>query len=127
MENRMNLIFSFKDEAEYLSADLSGEWDLEDLKGFARAVLSRVKDSGYKRILIDATKTNTKPDTSASFFYGEYVSTMFQGIKIALVMREEFISGLFEDVAVNRGAFLSVFKDRPGALQWLLSSNSSKE
>ena len=120
----MNLLFTFRDEPEYLNVDLTGDWNLDDLKGFAKAVHLRTKDSGQRRILIDALNTNTAPDTSSSFFYGEYISTLFSGFKIALVIRKEFISGLLENVAVNRGVFLSVFSDKQSALKWLLTADS---
>jgi hypothetical protein len=123
----MNLISSFKDEPGHLGVNLTGDWNLEDLKDFSKALHARAREKGYHKILIDALQTNTAPNTSSSFFYGEYVSTMFSGYKIALVIRKEFISGLFENVAVNRGVFLSVFTDRQSALQWLLSADSSGE
>jgi hypothetical protein len=119
----MNFVFIFQDGSGYLNVDLAGEWNLDDLKGFAKALHVHVKDSGYRKILIDALKTNTAPNAGSSFFYGEYISTLFLGFRIALVIRKEFISGLFENVAVNRGVILSVFDDKRSALQWLLSAD----
>jgi hypothetical protein len=119
-EYRMDLTFSFQNESDYLGVELAGEWNLEGLKYFAQTLLSRAKDRGQKTILIDALKTNTAPTIGTSFFYGEYISTLFLGFKIALVIRREFITGLFENVAVNRGVLLSVFEDRQSALIWLL-------
>jgi hypothetical protein len=127
MVHGMNFSFNIRDESGYLNVDLSGEWNLDELKGFAEALHLRVKDGGHRKILIDAMRTTTPPDTSSSYFYGDYISTKFFGFKIALVIRKEFISGLFENVAVNRGVFLSVFHDKPSALQWLLSANLEKE
>lgn len=119
----MSFLYNFQDESEYLRVELAGEWNLDELKGFARAIQFRVKESGHKKILIDALQTHTVPNLSISFFYGEYISTLFLGFKIALVIRKEFISGLLENVAVNRGVFLSVFSDKQSALPWLLSDN----
>jgi hypothetical protein len=116
----MEFNYHIQEESSYLNVDLDGEWDLEGLKSFADALLSRAKDRGCKKILIDGLKTNTAPTTSVSFFYGQYIATFFIGFKIALVIKKEYISGLFENVAVNRGVFMSVFCDRQSALQWLL-------
>jgi hypothetical protein len=67
----MSLLFGFHDEPGYLNVDLTGEWNLDDLKSFAKALHLHVRESGHKNILIDALKTNTPPDTGSSFFYGE--------------------------------------------------------
>ena len=123
----MNFTFDIRAESGYLNVDLAGEWNLDELKGFAEALHLRVTDGGQKKILIDALRTTTPPNTSSSYRYGDFISTMFFGYKIALVIRKEFITGLFENVAVNRGVFLSVFHDKQSALQWLLSASLEKE
>ncbi len=123
----MKLLFDFQDESGYLNVDLTGEWNLDDLKDFAKALHLHVNESGHGKILINALKTTTAPNTISSYFYGDFISTLFLGFKIALIMKKEFISGLFENVAVNRGVFLSVFADPQSALQWLLSDDFQKE
>jgi hypothetical protein len=117
----MAFLSDFRDESGYLRVELSGEWNLGELKGLAKTIQIRVEEGGHRKILIDALRTTTAPNLSSSFFFGEYISTLFLGFKIALVIRKEFISGLLENVAVNRGVFLSVFSDKQSALKWLLS------
>jgi hypothetical protein len=121
----LEFTYSFHKESGFLLAKMAGDWDLEQLKQFASELHANVKDWGYRSILIDAQQTTTYPKNRDRFLYGEYVATLFRGYKIALTIKKEYISSLFENVAFNRGVIISIFDNAQDAMRWLMPNQST--
>jgi hypothetical protein len=117
------LSVSTKEESGYLSFEAAGEWDLDDLKGFADGVVAEARNRGYSRVLVDASRISRAPQEHLRFRLGEHVASVLAGVKAAVVTRGgEQSDKLFENTAANRGAWISVFDDRQAALKWLNGS-----
>jgi hypothetical protein len=81
-------------------------------------------ESGYRTIWVYTSKTETDPSAIASFIHGSHAATLFPGFHTALVIRKEFITQLFENVAVNRGVMLSVFDNIENAMKMAVAGHS---
>jgi hypothetical protein len=119
----MKLSVSTKEESGYLFSEAAGEWDLEGLKGFADGVVAEARNRGYDRVLVDASRISRAPQEYGRFRLGEHVASVLVGIKAAVLTRGgEQGDKLFENTAVNRGAWISIFTDKQTALKWLNGS-----
>jgi hypothetical protein len=115
----MDFSYSIQEEPDYLSAEIVGAWDLQNLKSISDELAKRARESNYRYVLIDGLKTTTKPKMSDRFFLGIYIAPLFRGIGIAMVYRKEFTTRFFENVAWNRGVQISIFHDKESAIKWI--------
>ena len=81
------------------------------------------EQSGCQKAVIDARDLQVNFDTMALFRAGvDAASVTRQGLRIAIVAREEIIDSFFQDVVVNRGARVEVFTAMQDAVAWVSGS-----
>jgi hypothetical protein len=104
----------------YLDCTITGKWITDELKNFIDAISAELPKVGHGHILCDMSLVSGPPPEMDRFYLGEYIASVFPGIKIAVVYRKVYRNKFFEDTAVNRGAWIEVFPDKQTALQWLM-------
>ncbi|MGD0038585.1 MAG: hypothetical protein ABSC53_14965 [Bacteroidota bacterium] len=119
----MNFSIDIQAESGYMACTITGKWVTKELIAFIDTVSAKVKKRkkrGSTRILADMSLVSGPPPEMDRFQLGEYIASVLRNVKIAIVYQKVFKNKFFEDTAVNRGALLRVFPDKPAALQWLL-------
>jgi len=123
----MKLTICFEDADDYLLARVEGRWTPDSVSQGIQEMVKKARDGGHSRVLLDLRKLSAPPTDFARFRAGEQIAEMSRGIlKIAAVYPEELINKFAEDTAVNRGAQFTVVADFDEAVQWLLSSPSTR-
>ena len=117
----MNLSIDIRAESGYMACTITGKWVTKELKAFIDTVSAEAKKRRSNRILADMSLVSGPPPEMDRFQLGEYIASVLRNVKIAIVYQKVFKNKFFEDTAVNRGALLMVFPDKPTALQWLLT------
>ena len=125
----MSYICHISQHADYLRADVSGDWSPGNEKGDALDVWTQVAESYLKgrlnRVLAVWDVPGRLP-TMAAFNLGSKIDALGVGrqFKLAIVhLKEDRLedSKFAETVAVNRGYRIKVFGDEETAQNWLLS------
>ncbi|MBN1433417.1 hypothetical protein JW921_01575 [Candidatus Fermentibacterales bacterium] len=113
----------FRLEDGVLHVRLSGEYPMERLRGeqnVFQPVIDSCSSNDCRKVLVDARNLETDFDTMELFRAGADVASLARnGIRVALLAREEMLDPFFEDVAVNRGGNVAIFTDDAEALAWL--------
>ncbi len=108
----------------YVSAKASGPSSLRSNVDFGKRVIETCKDSGRKSVLVDVRKI-TKTSGIVDFYQlAKEVSPLARGkiSKCALLRRKlGDVESFTEAVMRHRGVNLRSFRDKEGALSWLLS------
>ena len=109
-------------EGDLIRIVLDGETPGGEARDLLLAILQIAQRSGKTKVLINAIAVSAPPSEMERYLVGELVAAIFPPkYKIAVVYRKEHINKLMENVAVNRGAYLTVVGDEESATQWLLS------
>jgi hypothetical protein len=117
----MKLSIDLQEDAGYLVCTVTGQWATDELKDYIETIHAELMTHGYRRILADMSLVSGPPPEMDRFYMGEYIASVFHGIKTAIVYKKIYANKFFEDTAVNRGALIKVFPDKETALQWLMS------
>ena len=95
---------------------------------FARSVdeIRRLStEQGCLRVLVDTTRQTTPTSASSLYERGAHVATQLQilDLRLAILVEDRLRESheFFENVAVNRGLKVQVFRDETAALDWLRS------
>lgn len=113
---------SYHERPNYLLVEMSGTWEIDEAKRQIEAVRNRASTLGAKRVLIDCRELATPKDTLTRFLTGEYIAKFWRPpVKVAALAGQDMVNNKFaEIVAVNRGAWFSVFLEEKLAVQWLM-------
>ncbi len=120
----MGFSVSLREGPGYLVLKITGEWNVDKLKNVADWSGAELKTRKDDRVLVDMSEVSGRPPDMDRFRLGEYVASTRRGVKVAVVFPKEHINRLFEDTAVNRGAWINVFGDEQAALEWLMADRS---
>lgn len=114
----------FQDQDGVLLVRLSGRFPRELLRqqrNLFQPLIDACQAHERKKAIVDARELQTDFDTMEIFELGEdSVALTRQGLRVALVARQDMIDRLFEDVAFNRGGIIGVFTDMDEARDWVL-------
>jgi hypothetical protein len=78
------------------------------------------QQSWTKLILIDLSQAQYEMPFMDQYRVGEAVAKrQVPGVRIAVILKPQYITRFSENVACNRGAGMRVFADRQQALDWL--------
>jgi|WetSurMetagenome_2_1015567.scaffolds.fasta_scaffold1096877_1 hypothetical protein len=120
----MGIAFTSRLDGGILFVDASGFDDsLDDVKLYASGVIDLCLHSGTDLILCDETGVDYRLGTFDLYDLGSYFSSNVPfSARVAIVCKPDFFSEtvFFENVVVNRGHVLKIFKDSESAKQWLL-------
>ena len=116
----MDLSIDKQERSTYLTCTITGKWVTDDLKLYADTLRAELARLGHKRLLVDMATVEGPPPEMDRFYMGEYIASALRGIKIAIVYKKVYENNFFEDTAVNRGAYETVFPDKETALTWLM-------
>ncbi|NTW82673.1 MAG: hypothetical protein HGB36_04810 [Chlorobiaceae bacterium] len=122
----MAIKFKTFSEGDILYVTASGvDESLEDVQKYAMGVLEACLESGIKRVLCDETGIDYQLGTFDLYELGKFFSINVPAvIMVAIVCRPTAHSdtGFFENVVVNRGHRLKLFRDNESAKRWLIGS-----
>jgi hypothetical protein len=116
----MSINLSYRQEPNHLFVEVSGNWTSES----AIHVIENVRIEAIKRnitsILFDVRELS-KPDNELTrFVTGEHFAKILcPPFVSAVLVRSEIYNKFAENVAVNRGAILTVLFDEESALEWI--------
>jgi hypothetical protein len=99
-----------------------GEVDWQEMNAARRDLNDQAKAQGLKRMLVDATSMSVLPSVTEQFeFISEHPVTLPLGVRLAIVMRPQLLSGaqFSEQVSNNRGVSMRIFPDLESARNWL--------
>ena len=114
---------TIREDLQIIHVDSYDDVSLEDLKGSLQTVLTLSQARGITRVLVDATRESSLPDTLPMFEFGSDLARIVGGLKFAVVrppaLKEDL--NFLESVTRNRGAMVRIFSTEAEALGWLLS------
>ena len=116
----------FIEAEDHLLVVTRGRWGRDAALRFVDSIASECRKSGQDRVLIDATDVTGKMPDFDRYIIGTRIAAACEGIRIAAVIRAEYINKFAENVAVNRGASFFVTSSRDEALQWLMADSPDK-
>jgi len=107
---------------DYVFLKFSGIYSgLEGVPELMRTVVGLAISNSLKNILIDLTEVKGKLPGSDAFELGELAAKIWgYNLKIAIIYRPADITGMFENVAVNRGGNVRVISTVEEGEKWLL-------
>ena len=87
------------------------------------ALKAEADRAGCKQAILNLTAAQGPTSTMDRYFLGERAALIFRAqLKVAVVFRAEGITKIGENVAVNRGAQLTVVPTEQDAVKWLAQS-----
>lgn len=114
---------SLRKDSRVIQVDSYGAITAPELYQSLEKVLELRRETGFSKILVDASKETSFPTTFPAFEFGSELADRFRGTKFALVIspstREEL--AFLETVIVNRGGIIRSFPTSESALEWLKS------
>jgi hypothetical protein len=112
----MTLSIQSRIDGRHVRFDVAGKWSLPDVFGLIERVREEADTAGLERALIDMSEVTGPIPNMERFFAGERVAAVVKGrIRLAVVAREEYINRFGENVAINRGARISVLSSEEHA------------
>ena len=116
----------FEEMEDHLLVRTGGRWGRDAALHLIDVIANECRKRGQARVLIDATDITGKMPDFDRYILGTRIAAVCDGIKLAAVIRQEYINKFAENVAVNRGASFFVTSNRDEALQWLMSDAPNK-
>lgn len=100
------------------SSNLVGD---EDLSGSFRAVMQMVQDTGFTKVMVDASALVSLPPLLHPHCFAKEIAEKTHGLKHAIILSVHSPKKIrhIETVAMNRGTQIHIFNTRADALQWL--------
>ncbi len=95
---------------------------LAQVQEYGMAIIAACLQSGVTRILCDEVDLEYRLDTLDTFQAAEFIAANAPHVaRIAIVCNPKFIEDarFWEDVAVNRGLTVRMFRDMVAATKWL--------
>ena len=116
----MTLAIESRVEEGYVRFDVSGPWNLADIFALIARVREEADAAGLDVALVDLLDVPGPIPQMERFFAGKRVAEVLKHrIRLAVVVRAEYINKLGENTAVNRGARMAVLSSEEHALAWL--------
>jgi hypothetical protein len=114
---------NFDRKENYLYVKASGDYVYAESESAINKMLSECKNCDYSNVLIDAIDIDLGLLTDINrFFIGKRIAELNRGsprIKVAYVVRKQYINEFAETVAYNRGTMFKGFDNRDEAIKWL--------
>lgn len=119
----MALTYTWTEAPDHLAARLEGAYTLDAFKRAIDEILAEAKRRGRRCVLVDTTPMTIEDFPMFDRYeIGRYAAkTWSYHLKAAVLALPQHINRFAETVALNRGANLHVFTDKPEALAWLLN------
>ena len=111
-----------REDLQIIQVDSHGDVTAENLKRSLEEVVRIHQKRGLSKVLVDATKQRSLPDTVPVFQFGSELAEASRKLKFAIVSSRKTVAAqkFLETAAVNRGACVQVFDSVDAALAWLL-------
>lgn len=131
----MGIALAIVDEPEWLRADVTGEFSLEEAERSFLEILEAVALHRAEKVLFDGRELTGEPATIHRFLYGAFVAdavlkcisvrSVPRTLRFAYVLKEPVLDPqkFGETVAVNRGMWVRTFDNLEDACEWLRSSS----
>lgn len=119
----MKVRHQIADAEGYLLITTGGRWGRQNALHLIDIVAAECRKRGHARALIDGTELKGRVPDFDRYVFGAHVAAVCEGIRLAAVIREEYINKFAENVAVNRGASFFVTSSHDEALQWLMADS----
>jgi hypothetical protein len=100
---------------------VTGEWDVEAMRGVIDAIAVECDQRRCHRVLMDglALQFAGKVLEFERFLVGQHIAAVLRHVRLAALFPAEQINKFGESIAVKAGAEFLVTSDRDEALRWL--------
>jgi hypothetical protein len=126
----MAIQYTIASEGDTLLVNAAGyDETLEEVQEYALAVIDACRENGCTRVLCDETALEYRLGTFDTYQSAQFVATYGAQIeKVAIVCSPRFSADarFWEDVAVNRGLTVRVFREGDAARAWLRGGRPSQ-
>ena len=111
---------TYINKGNYLHVEVSGIYSLKFFIEIIREITEHGEKEKLNKLLVDISNVDGNPSILERYEIGLEISKHWvKDIQAAAVVREEVVSQMAENVAVNRGANFQVFTKVEPALEWL--------
>jgi len=116
----MSLVVRTRKASRYVHFDVSGPWNLADIFALIGRVREEADAAHLDAALVDLLDVPGPIPQMERFFAGKRVAEVLKHqIRLAVLVRAEYINKFGENTAVNRGARMAVLSSEEHALAWL--------
>jgi len=113
----------YKFSENLLEVNLGGEFDIEDMNSVLSEISNICLSKKIGRVLVHTRLECNNGHYSAfdQFRFGEKMSSVLSGkhVKLGIVSDCSFVDHFVETVAINRGAFIKISKNKNEINTWL--------
>lgn len=103
-----------------LHVNVRGDFNPDALFRMVDEIESRCSEAGLSRAFVDFREVGPPKSEFHRFAVGSYVAQRMQyRVRVAILWRKEYVTGLLENSALNRGGLLRVFETEAEADAWL--------
>jgi hypothetical protein len=114
----------FEDHGSYLIATVAGPWEATSMNRDLETIRHEAERRGYSQVLVDAYGVAPARSALQKYEFGISIAERWSGFRAAFLRQAEYLDGMVENTAVNRGANIATFSNRDEAVQWLKRGNS---
>lgn len=113
--------YFFEKENDYLRMTVSGEYDYDDFVIYLKIIYAKCESEGNYKMILNALNVNgiDIPNIERYYLGVEAAEHLNYKVKLAVVWHKEYLNYFGETVAINRGAYVSVFSNDESAAKWL--------
>ena len=117
----MPLHYQLEEADGMLLLKVTGEWDVDSMRGVIDAIAVECGQRHCHRVLADGLDVEIagKVLEFERFLVGQHIAAVLRHVKFAALFPAEQINKFGESIAVKGGAEFLVTSDRKEALQWL--------
>ena len=119
----------YEEYPNYLYALVHGEeYGYEILSGFLREIAKECKSRGFDQVCIEENITGTASEEDVARIATELAELGFANIRMAYIDRfqeQAEMNEMGQDIAVDNGADVQIFKDQLEAERWLAKRGSA--
>jgi hypothetical protein len=100
---------------------VTGEWDVDSMRGVIDAIAVECEQRRCHRVLMDGLDIEIagKVLEFERFLVGQHIAAVLRHVRLAALFPAEQINRFAESIAVKAGAEFFVSSDRDEALRWL--------
>jgi hypothetical protein len=100
---------------------VTGEWDVDSMRGVIDAIAVECDQHRCHRVLLDglALEIAGKVLEFERFLVGQHIAAVLRHVRLAALFPAEQINRFAESIAVKGGAEFFVSSDRDEAIRWL--------
>ncbi|MFA7332520.1 MAG: hypothetical protein WC326_15740 [Candidatus Delongbacteria bacterium] len=114
------LDLQFQNETDHLLAVARGPFKMKDFEPQLAALVTRARQAGHSRILIDALQVTPPETTFQRHLLGvKFAEQLGDALRVAILFPQAQITRFTEEAAQSHGAQLLVTGDRDQAEAWL--------